>query len=154
MMERTCGCWTPGGTCSRVDRMVGVPLGLDAALCRKCLARGDKSLRSRWMRLKLALEFRRYLRGKWGRKGLSYLRSLKSRGPFMKKASPYVVRKRWKQCVECPALKGVYQRETCGACGCGANTYLRFGVYPKLVYPYLECPKGKPGFSNEGKPWP
>lgn len=37
-------------------------------------------------------------------------------------------------------------RYYCGACGCGDRDIARLDT--KLLYPYLECPKGAPGFSN------
>ena len=43
----------------------------------------------------------------------------------------------------------------CGACGCGENNIANLeeisGSYSKLMYPYLECPLKKEGFSNHEK---
>ncbi len=55
----------------------------------------------------------------------------------------------------CDALRWTADHEHafCGDCGCGDHrrAHLNGTPYGKLEYPYLECPRGRPGFSNEGK---
>lgn len=53
----------------------------------------------------------------------------------------------------CSALKkNIKGNWMCGACGCGDNNIAILeeieGSYSKLMYPYLECPLKKKGFSN------
>lgn len=59
-------------------------------------------------------------------------------------------------CAECPSRKvsGDGVHHFCDECGCGDSkrTWLDDpqgkGGYTKLHYPYLVCPRGRPGFSN------
>lgn len=46
----------------------------------------------------------------------------------------------------CHLRRQVGDRYFCGACGCGSKPLAELDH--KLKYPYLECPLGRPGFSN------
>lgn len=54
----------------------------------------------------------------------------------------------------CPALRATPdgRHHFCGECGCKDKeiAWIDRDEYPKLSYPDLECPRGNPGFSNEG----
>ena len=58
---------------------------------------------------------------------------------------------------ECDQIKRrpTDSRPYCGACGCGSgDSKLLDGPTSKLArFARLECPKGKEGFFNAGKPW-
>lgn len=53
-------------------------------------------------------------------------------------------------CETCPARETDGEHSYCGVCGCGKKKMARLDR--KLEYPYLRCPLGKPGFSNEEAP--
>lgn len=61
--------------------------------------------------------------------------------------------KRLNSCQNCEffiASKTHPDKHICGRCGCGERKILEDAI---IEYPYLECPLGMPGFSNEGHPW-
>lgn len=49
----------------------------------------------------------------------------------------------------CPALTHAASGVYCGECGCSEKEITRLDGH-KLDFPYLECPRGRPGFANEG----
>lgn len=55
----------------------------------------------------------------------------------------------------CPSLSRLEGGHFCADCGCGSGKMARLDVVPdeygKLDYPYLWCPRGRPGFSYDGK---
>lgn len=93
---------------------------------------------------------------------VSFGRSLASRGFMGRRAPPSVVEERMRSCFgdgkdvgPCPALRRSGADAWCGECGCGPTKIALLtrddGGYSKLEYPYLECPRGMPGFSNAGE---
>lgn len=55
----------------------------------------------------------------------------------------------------CPSLRrGINGRAVCGACGCGDTSLAALegdeGEFAKLDFPWLECPRGRPGFHAPG----
>lgn len=94
----------------------------------------------------------------------SFVRSMMSRGVTNKYVPLTIKEKRHISCfgttmqgekvgTVCRSLQKSREgdRHYCGACGCGdrANARLDETPYGKLDYPYLECPRQRPGFSNE-----
>ena len=71
-------------------------------------------------------------------------------------ATPEVITRRKLSCFgddhtpPCDALLTKGKNVYCGACRCGAQPLSNLeGKLAKLAWEYLECPKGRPGFSNE-----
>ena len=66
-----------------------------------------------------------------------------------------VVAKRRASCESCPSFCRSGGREWCGACGCGSNreeAMISGGSGPsKLTFLKLDCPRKRPGFTNEEK---
>lgn len=54
----------------------------------------------------------------------------------------------------CPSLRWFDGKPYCGACGCGASPVAALesedGAYDKLDYPWLRCPRKRPGFMGSG----
>lgn len=87
----------------------------------------------------------------------SFIKSLKSRGLANHRVPLPVLQVRRQSCglegsTTCPALRTSRDGTThyCGECGCGDTPLAQLDGpgYTKLDYPYLECPRGMPGFSN------
>lgn len=87
----------------------------------------------------------------------SFAKSVASRGILQTKRAPAAtIERRHASCFgregepACPALArskdGVHH--FCNECGCGDTSIARLDG-GKLEYPYLECPRQRPGFSNE-----
>lgn len=91
----------------------------------------------------------------------SFVKSALSRGVFNKRVELTVKMKRIESCFggegkePCPSLSfnPLAKRHFCNACGCGERPVAFLdgdpSQYTKLDYPYLECPRERPGFSNE-----
>lgn len=100
----------------------------------------------------------------------SFIKAMASRGITSMKVAPHVKAQRIQSCFgtnpegvkvdePCPSLTtsrdGTYF--LCGACSCGDTSLAKISPentggsepYSKLDYPYLECPRKRPGFSNE-----
>lgn len=92
----------------------------------------------------------------------SYFKSVMSRGLFGAAVKPETLTERHVSCFGC-LPDGTPVSEPCEAlacaddgyfycngCGCGQREEARLvdGDYPKLLYPYLICPKGRKGFSS------
>jgi len=89
----------------------------------------------------------------------SFVRSAMSRGIMNKRVELTVKNKRIESCFgneeksPCPSLtKSPSGSHYCNACGCGDRSMAYLdgpeGSYTKLDYPFLECPRERPGFSN------
>jgi len=82
----------------------------------------------------------------------SFVRSMVSRGLTNKSVSLPILQQRVASCAACPSRTpskdGVHH--FCDDCGCGDRklALLDTKPYNKLMYPYLECPRAKEGFSN------
>jgi len=94
----------------------------------------------------------------------SFVKSMASKGFTAKKVELTIKNKRHISCfgkdldgkvvsLPCPSLAVSSDGKShfCNSCGCGDRQVARLdGVpYSKLDYPYLECPRRRPGFSNE-----
>lgn len=94
----------------------------------------------------------------------SFVRSMGSRGLFNRKTDPATKSQRHVACtgltiegkgvsVQCPSytISEDAAHHYCNDCGCGDTTLARIDGpgYTKLDYPHLECPRRRPGFSNE-----
>lgn len=93
------------------------------------------------------------------RKVSAFLKSQESRGFSGKRVELSVRGMRLASCNGCEGAKDRGDgRKVCGLCECGEGdgVVLDWGSerYGKLDFPYLECPLGKEGFSNEGDAWP
>jgi hypothetical protein len=89
----------------------------------------------------------------------SFVRSAMSRGIMNKRVELTVKNQRIESCFgneeksPCPSLaKSASGSSYCNACGCGDRSMAYLdgpeGSYTKLDYPFLECPRERPGFSN------
>lgn len=106
---------------------------------------------------------KRYPRTEDGTRWLNVKRSLVEKGIDVVKsvtsgfASPEVLARRKLSCFgdasteACDALVERQGGFYCGACGCGAWMLAKLDgeTAPKLGWKKLNCPKGRPGFSNE-----
>jgi len=96
----------------------------------------------------------------------SYMKALTSRGFEGKRVELTIHNKRHVSCTgttlegekvgdSCPALKlsSDGKHHFCGECGCRdrETAWIDREGYPKLSYPHLECPRGMPGFTNQGQ---
>lgn len=101
------------------------------------------------------------VRGKW-EMAESFVRSMASRGPGAligggARVLPSQKLMREEQCAACPSRTPSEKKpgkHFCNDCGCGDTelALLDEEPYGKLDYPYLECPRERPGFSNAPPP--
>lgn len=102
------------------------------------------------------------VKGTWIQAG-SFLKSMTSRGLTSRRVDITIKGQRHESCfgtdpsgrvtgTACRSLSKspIDGGAFCGACGCGDTGVARLDgePYSKLDYPYLECPRQRPGFSN------
>lgn len=163
-------------TCSLVSNQVGFAVGIGRPLCEACLSEGVDSEKSVALRVNIVNRVLHQIRTNpetknkvvafagWQKTRLSWKAGsawLRSKASKVLGSVPLpILETRKKSCFgrvsseACPMLKkhtdGFHY---CGACGCGVREDTRLDGNPsKLEYPYLQCPLGKPGFSNEKVP--
>lgn len=165
-----------GKTCTLMSNKVGFHLGVAKTLCEKCLSGGVDSPTSVALREdavdrvlatirdnpEVAMKVKSF--AGWQRTQLSWRAAVnwgKSKASRVLGSVPLkVLEVRRQSCFgknasgACPMMKkhtdGFHY---CGACGCGVREDTRLDGDPsKLEFPYLQCPLGRPGFSNEAVP--
>lgn len=138
----------------------GLPTQVSEALAKRYPTEADRLLKAEEYRAKKGWS---EVRDTWA-KAQSFTKSMVSRGVTSKEVSLPQLQARTISChgetlngatvgAPCSKRKTSAEGSThyCGACGCGDTQLARLDGegYTKLHYPYLECPLGRGGFSNQ-----
>jgi hypothetical protein len=165
-----------GSSCKLVSQKLGFSVGVSLEGCTKCLEQGIDSPESVAMRTRVedlvlhkirvdpAMAERVKAFTGWQKAQITW----KAAGEWLKsKASRVlgpvplpILEKRRESCFgrvgseACSMLrKHTDGFHYCASCGCGVREDARLDGDPsKLEFPYLKCPLGRPGFSNESLP--
>lgn len=165
-----------GTGCKLISDRIGFPVGIGKSACERCLSGGVDTESSVALREDLinrvlsavrdnpevAFKVRAFdgwqkTRLSWGA-AVNWVKSTASKvlGPI----PLHILETRKRSCFgktsseACPMMrKHTDGFHYCGACGCGVREDTRLdGTPSKLEFPYLQCPLGRDGFSNEKVP--
>lgn len=165
-----------GSSCKLVSQKLGFSVGVSIEGCNKCLEQGIDSPESTALRARVedvvlyrirtdpAIANKVKAFSGWQKAQITW----KAAGAWLKSKTSrvlgpiplHVLETRKTSCFgrvgseACPMLrKHTDGFHYCASCGCGVREDARLDGNPsKLEFPYLQCPLGRPGFSNEAVP--